>query len=165
MTLFISSSGQEKSPYTVSRSTSLGQAPSMCTIASVFSSLAMHARTSPSYLTISLFLRLSPPPSSLYAPIVRSLVRTQSNREGRTRIGIRIRVHGMASRSASPRYWRATAVSPRIRAGRGRPQATDSHRGEQTGSSRPLYTTLHIARSSGSRPVDVRRSTQSVFDC
>lgn len=28
MTLFISSSGQEKSPYTVSRSTSLGQAPS-----------------------------------------------------------------------------------------------------------------------------------------
>lgn len=121
MTLFISSSGQEKSPYTVSRSTSLGQAPSMCTIASVFSSLAMHARTSPSYLTISLFLRLSPPPSSLYAPIVRSLVRTQTNREGRTRIGIRIRVHGMASRSASPRYWRATAVSPRIRAGRGRP--------------------------------------------
>lgn len=164
MTLFISSSGQEKSPYTVSRSTSLGQAPSMCTIASVFSSLAMHARTSPSYLTISLFLRLSPPPSSLYAPIVRSLVRTQTNREGRTRIGIRIRVHEWRQ---DPR--RHVTGAPLLCRREFAPDEAalrqQTARGEQTGSSRPLYTTLHIARSSGSRPVDVRRSTQSVFDC
>lgn len=57
----------------------------MCTIASVFSSLAMHARTSPSYLSISLFLCLSPPPSSMRQQY--GLVRTQTNREGRTRIG------------------------------------------------------------------------------
>lgn len=164
MTLFISSSEQEKSPYTVSRSTSLGQAPS-CVRLPERALLVAHAYTYIYLLSFYLFLFPSVSATLVHAPISRCSRPYTSVSRGQLHVQKRIRVQRMASRSASPRYWRAAAVSPRIRAGRGRPQATDSHRGEQTGSSRPLYTTLHIARSSGSRPVDARRSTQSVFDC
>lgn len=84
MTLFISSSGQEKSPYTVSRSTSLGQALRVYDCQRVL--LVGHACTYISLLSNYLsFSPSSPPPSSMRQQY--GLVQTQTNREGKTRIG------------------------------------------------------------------------------
>lgn len=107
MTLFISGLKQEKSRYTVSRSTSVGQAPSCVRFARVFS-LVMRART-------------HPVPFILLARYPARLADTQTEPKRVAHVRVRIHVGGMASRSASPRYWRAVALSPWIRAGRGRP--------------------------------------------
>lgn len=118
MTLFISGSGLEVggarkvSVYTVSRSTSLGQAPSCTRLpACVLPSLAMHARTS---------LCLCSPPSLAAATLrCRDGIEpgVPASREGSTRTGahtcprngVKIRVATLLARRC--------CVSPRIRAG------------------------------------------------